>query len=76
VISSGGGPPSESLDASGLPTPNGGDSTSTFVDWHPFNVSLIASKEHKMRASPGDGGGNADVGGLRRLISLSPNHLG
>jgi hypothetical protein len=62
-MSPGGGPPSQSLDASGLPTPNGGSSTSTFVDWRPFNVSLIASKEHKMRAKLGDGCGSADVGG-------------
>jgi hypothetical protein len=62
-MSPGGGPPSESLDASGLPTPDGGGSTLTSVEWCPFNVSLIASKEHKIRANSGDGGGSVDVGG-------------
>jgi hypothetical protein len=41
-MSPGGGSPLESLDASRLPTLDGGGSTSTSVDWHPFNVSLIA----------------------------------
>jgi hypothetical protein len=63
VMSPGGGSLSESLDAFGLPIPDGGGSTSTSVDWHPFNVSLIASKERKMRANSGDGGGHTDVGG-------------
>jgi hypothetical protein len=47
VMSPGGGPPSESLDASRLPTLDGGGSTLTYVDWRPFNVSLIASKERQ-----------------------------
>jgi hypothetical protein len=50
VMSPSGGPLSESLNPSGLPTPDSGGSTSTFVDWRPFNVSLIASKECNMRA--------------------------
>jgi hypothetical protein len=57
VMSSGGGPPSESLDASGLPAPDDGGSTSVPASCRPFKVSLMASNEHSMRASSGDGGG-------------------
>ena len=56
-MSSGGGPPPESLDASGLLIPNGGGSTSVPASCHPFKVSLMASNEHSMRASSGDAGG-------------------
>jgi hypothetical protein len=52
-----GGPPPKSLDASGLPIPDGGGSTSVPVGCHPFKVSLMASNERSMRASSGDGGG-------------------
>jgi hypothetical protein len=63
-MSSGGGPPPESLDASGLPIPDSGGSTSFPFGCHPFKVSLMASNERNMRASLGDGGGGADgVGG-------------
>jgi hypothetical protein len=63
-MSSGGGPPPESLDASGLPVPDGGGSTSIPVGCRPFKVSFMASKECSMRASSGDGGGGAGgVGG-------------
>jgi hypothetical protein len=63
-MSSGGGPPPESLDASGLPVPDGGGSTSVSAGCRPFKVSLMASNERRMRASSGDGGGGADgVGG-------------
>jgi hypothetical protein len=63
-MSSGGGPPPESLDASGLPVPDGGGSTSVPVGCRPFKVSLMASNERSMRASSGDGGGGAGgVGG-------------
>jgi hypothetical protein len=63
-MSSGGGPPPESLDASGLPIPDGGGSTSVPVGCRPFKVSLMASNERSMRASSGDGGGGAGgVGG-------------
>ena len=64
VMSSGGGPPSESLDASGLPIPYGGGSTSIPAGCHPFKVSFVASKERSMKASSGDGGGGTGgVGG-------------
>jgi hypothetical protein len=63
-MSSGGGPPPESLDASGLPIPDGGGSTSVPAGCRPFKVSLMASNERSMRASSGDGGGGAGgVGG-------------
>ena len=63
-MSSGGGPPSKSLDASRLPIPNGGGSTSIPAGFFPFKVSFMASKERSMRASFGDGGGGAgSVGG-------------
>jgi len=63
-MSLGGGPPPESLDASGLPIPDGGGSTSVPAGCHPFKVSLMASNERSMRASLGDGGGGAGgVGG-------------
>jgi hypothetical protein len=58
-MSSGGGPPPESLDASGLPAPDGGGSTSVPAGCRPFKVSLMASNERSMRASSGDGGGGA-----------------
>jgi hypothetical protein len=32
------------------------------LHWRPFKVSLIASKECKMRANSGDGGSSASVG--------------
>jgi hypothetical protein len=56
-MSSGGGPPPESLDASRLPVLEGAGSTSVPVDCHPFKVSLMASNERSIRASLGDGGG-------------------
>jgi hypothetical protein len=59
VMSSGGGPPPESLDASGLHVPDGGGSTSVPASCHPFKVSLMASNERSMRASSSDGGGGA-----------------
>jgi hypothetical protein len=63
-MSSGGGPPLESLDASGLPIPDSGGSISVPVGCHPFKVSLMASNKHSMRVSSGDGGGGAGgVGG-------------
>jgi hypothetical protein len=63
-MSSGGGPPPESLDASGLPVPDGGGSTSVPAGCRPFKVSLMASNERSMRASSGDGGGGTGgVGG-------------
>jgi hypothetical protein len=61
-MSSGGSPPPESLDASGLPIPDGGGSTSVLTGWHPFKVLLIASNECSMGASSSDGGGG--VGGV------------
>jgi hypothetical protein len=62
-MSSGGSPPPESLNASRLPVPDGGGSTSILSSWHPFKVSLMASNERSMRASSGDGGGGTgDVG--------------
>jgi hypothetical protein len=64
VMSLGGGPPPESLDTSGLPVPNSGGSTLVPSSCRPFKVSLMASNEHSMRASSGDGGGGAGgVGG-------------
>ena len=57
VMSSGGGPPPESLDASGLPVPDGGGSTLVPIGCRPFKFSLMASNERNMRASSGDGGG-------------------
>jgi hypothetical protein len=57
VMSSGGGPPPESIDASGLPVPDGAGSTSILVGCCPFKVSFMASKERIMRASSDDGGG-------------------
>jgi hypothetical protein len=63
-MSSGGGPPPESLDASGLPIPDGGGSTSVPAGYRPFKVSCMASNERSMRASSGDGGGgDGSVGG-------------
>ena len=63
-MSSGGGPPPESLDASILLVPDGGGSTSIPASCHPFKVSFMASKERSMRASLDDGGGGTgDVGG-------------
>jgi hypothetical protein len=64
-MSSGGNFPLEFLDASGLPVPDGGGSTSVPAGWHPFKVSLMASSEHNMRASSGDGGVGA--GGVGRV---------
>ena len=62
VMSSGGGPPPESLDASGLPVPDGGGSTLVPAGCRPFKVSFMASKECIMRGSSSDGGG--DAGGV------------
>jgi hypothetical protein len=63
-MSSGGGPPPKSLDASRLPVPEGGGSNSVPAGCRPFKVSLMASNEHSMRASSGDGGGGTGgVGG-------------
>jgi hypothetical protein len=57
-------PPLESLDASGLPILDGGGSTSVPAGCRPFKVSFMASNEHSMRASLGDGGGGTGgVGG-------------
>lgn len=56
-MSSIGGPLSESPNPSRLPNPDGGCSTSTSIFWHPLKVSLIASRERKMRASCADGNG-------------------
>jgi hypothetical protein len=62
-MSSGGGPPPEFLDASGLPILDGGGSTSVPAGCCPSKVSLMASNEHSMRASLGDdGGGTGGVG--------------
>jgi hypothetical protein len=61
-MSSGGGPPPKSLNASRLPVPYGGGSTSIPAGCCPFKVSFMASKERNMRASSGDGGG--DPGGV------------
>jgi hypothetical protein len=63
-MSSGGGPPPESLDAYGLPIPDGGGSTSVPAGFRPFKVSLMASNELSMKASSSDGGGGTGgVGG-------------
>jgi hypothetical protein len=63
-MSSGGGSPPKSLDASRLPIPDGGGSTSVPVGCCPFKVSLMASNKRGMRASSGDGGGGiGSVGG-------------
>jgi hypothetical protein len=65
-MSLGGSSPPESLDASGLPVPDGGSSTSVPAGWSPFKVSSMASNEHSMRASSSNGGGGAGgVGGSR-----------
>jgi hypothetical protein len=64
VMSSGGGPPPESLDASRLPVLDGGGSTSIPFGCRPFKVSFMASKERSIRASSDYGGGSAGgVGG-------------
>jgi hypothetical protein len=64
-MSSGGNSPLEFLDASGLPVPDGGGSTSVPAGWRPFKVSLMASNKCSMRASSGDGGGGGGgVGGV------------
>jgi hypothetical protein len=57
VMYLGGGPPHESLDASGLPVLDDGGSTSVPGGCRPFKVSLMASNERSMRASSGNGGG-------------------
>ena len=63
-MSSGGGPPLESLDTSILLVPDGRGSTSVPAGCRPFKVSLMDSNERSMRASSGDGGGGASgVGG-------------
>jgi hypothetical protein len=64
VMSSGGGPPPESIDAFGLPIPDGGGTTLVPAGCRPFKVSFMASNEHNMRASLDDGGGGfGGVGG-------------
>ena len=74
-MSSGGGPPPESLDASRLPVLYGGGSTSIPVGCHPFKVSFMASKERSMRASSGDGGsGTGGVGGACDVAPLPRFH--
>ena len=55
MMSLGGGPPLESLGAYGLPILYGGGSISIPAGCCPFKVSLMASNEHSMRASCGDG---------------------
>jgi hypothetical protein len=63
-MSSGRGTPHESLDASGLSIPDDGGSTSIPIGCRPFKVSFMASNEHSMRASSGDGGSSTGgVGG-------------
>ena len=47
----------ESFDSLRFPNPDGGCSTSTSVVWRPLKVSLIASRERKIRANSGDGNG-------------------
>jgi hypothetical protein len=69
-MSSGGGPPLESLDTSRLPILDGGGSTSVLSGCLPFKVSLIASNERSMRASSGDGGGG--VGGVGSSCNDAP----
>jgi hypothetical protein len=77
VMSSSGGPPPESLDAFGLPIPDGGGSTSVPTGFRPFKVSLMASNERSMRASSGDGGGgtggSCDDAPLPRLPRVLTN---
>jgi hypothetical protein len=63
MMSLGRGSPPEYFDASGLPIPDGGGSTLIPIGCFPFKVSFMASKEHSMRASSGDGGN--DVGSAR-----------
>jgi hypothetical protein len=71
MMSSGGGPPPESLDASGLIILDSGGSTSVPAGCRPFKVSLMASKKRSMRASSGDdGGGIGGVGGACDDASL------
>jgi hypothetical protein len=63
-MSLGGGPPPESLDASRLLVLDDGGSTLVLASCLPFKVSFMASNEHSMRASSGNGGGGAgSVGG-------------
>ena len=73
VMSSGGGPHPESLDAFGLPILDGGGSTSVPTSFCPFKVSLMASNEHSMRASSGNGGGDVgSVGGVGGAYDNAP----
>jgi hypothetical protein len=69
-MSSGGGPPPESLDTSGLPVLDSGGSTSAPAGYRPFKVSFMASNKRSMRASSGDGGGG--VGGVGGAYDNSP----
>jgi hypothetical protein len=62
-MSPGGGPRPDPLNAFGSPTLDGGGSSSTYVEWSPFNVLLITYKEHKMRANLDDGGRSISIGG-------------
>jgi hypothetical protein len=63
-MSSGRGPPPESLDASRLIILDGGGSTLVPIGCHPFKVSFMASNKRSMRASSGNGGGGTgSVGG-------------
>jgi hypothetical protein len=66
----GGDPPPQSLDAYGLPVPDGGGSTSIPASFRPFKVSFMASKERSMRASSGNGGGGA--GGVGSAYNDAP----
>ena len=75
VISSGGNSPLEFLDASGLPIPDGGGSTSVPAGWRPFKVALMASNKHSMRASSSDGrGGAGGVGGVDGVGGVGGAH--
>ena len=69
-MSSGGGPPPKSLDAFGLPVLDGGGSTLVPAGCRPFKVSFMASNEHSMRSSSGDGGGG--TGGVGGACENSP----
>lgn len=63
VMSFIGCPQPKSLDPSGFIAPNGGFTISTSTIFHPLKVSLIASKEHKMRINSSDGSDGSDGGG-------------
>jgi hypothetical protein len=69
-MSSGGFPPPESIDTSGLPVLVSWGSTSVPTSCRPFKVSLMASNEHSMRASLGNGGGG--IGGVGGACDDAP----